>query len=368
MGPAGLVVETFAAAPGASVHASRSAGGHRASLSDVAGRLTHDPASPPVTPETPFDAASVTKPIVALTVARLERRGVLSRRERLADLVPEARGTASADVPLDLFLAHRAGLEAHIRLFEPLLTGGVVARGASLAAAADRRRAECAGAPPAEGFAPVYSDMGYLLVGAAIEARTGRALDDVVDEALLAPLGLTTEIASARRWRARDATFDARVAPTEEVAFRGGVVRGVVHDENAFAISGDGLSGHAGLFATARAICRVGEAVLDALRGESDLFTPSDLEETLRRRPGGSHRAGFDGRSGAEPASGTRSSEETFGHLGFTGTSLWIDPRAGFVGVLLSNRVFPTREHIAIRKARPAAYDAMFDLLERAGT
>jgi CubicO group peptidase (beta-lactamase class C family) len=80
-------------------------------------------------------------------------------------------------------------------------------------------------------------------------------------------------------------------------------------------------------------------------------------------RAGGSLRAGFDGRSGDSPSSGARLGPRTVGHLGFTGTSLWIDPESGFVGVLLTNRVHPTREHTAIRAARPWAYDAMFDTL-----
>jgi CubicO group peptidase (beta-lactamase class C family) len=181
-----------------------------------------------------------------------------------------------------------------------------------------------------------------------------------------APLGLDARLGSARQLRERDATFDARVAPTEEVEFRGGLVRGIVHDENAFALSGDALSGHAGLFGDADAVLDVAIAVLDALEDRSDWLAADAVAPLVRPRPGGSLRMGFDARTPESPSSGARLGPRTFGHLGFTGTSVWIDPDARFAGVLLTNRVHPTREHVAIRAARPAAYDAMFDGLSRA--
>ena len=105
-------------------------------------------------------------------------------------------------------------------------------------------------------------------------------------------------------------------------------------------------------------------AVLDTLaERRSDWLEPKDLEPLLRPRSGGSLLAGFDARSGDAPSSGSRLGPRTFGHLGFTGTSIWIDPDVEFVGVLLSNRVFPTRTSRAIRQARPVVYDLMFDLL-----
>jgi serine-type D-Ala-D-Ala carboxypeptidase len=233
---------------------------------------------------------------------------------------------------------------------------------AALITAADARRQGCDGDPPSDGFPPVYSDLGYLLLGAAVAARAGAPLDEALHREVTAPLGLN--IGSARRLRADLPDFDARVAPTEVVPWRGGMVRGDVHDENAWAIAGDGAAGHAGLFGDARAVVELGVAVLDALAGRrASWLGPEDLEPIVRDRPGGSLLAGFDRRSGAAPLSGARFGARTFGHLGFTGTSLWIDPDAEMVGVLLTNRVHPTRDTVAIRKARPAAYDAMVEAL-----
>ena len=163
-----------------------------------------------------------------------------------------------------------------------------------------------------------------------------------------------------RRRRARHPAFDAVVAPTEIVPFRGGVVRGAVHDENAWALAGDAACGHAGLFGAADDVLALGVALIEILAGERASFLDAAaLREAIAPWPGGSHVLGFDTRSGDTPSSGRRFGPHTFGHLGFTGTSLWIDPDARLVGVLLTNRVHPTRDHVAIRAARPVVYDAI---------
>jgi CubicO group peptidase (beta-lactamase class C family) len=149
--------------------------------------------------------------------------------------------------------------------------------------------------------------------------------------------------------------------PTETVAFRGGEVRGVVHDENAWALSGHGLSGHAGLFGTAADVARFGAALVDAWLGVSDSWLGvQHLAPLLRVRPGGTLRAGFDGKSAGQSSAGTLVGPNSFGHLGFTGTSFWCDPDAVRVLVLLTNRVCPTRDNPRIRSARPAVNDALF--------
>jgi CubicO group peptidase (beta-lactamase class C family) len=360
-----LVCRDHGAAPAVTVAASLEAGASVARGIGAYGAL--EPAGRPVTPLTPFDLASVTKPVVALALARLAKAARLDLREPLSSFLPELSDTPSAQVPIELFAAHRAGLEAHQQLYAPALRGHDVDREAAIRHAASARRADAAGSSiPVEGFAPVYSDMGYLLLGLALERRAGAPLDAVVRREVLEPLGLDERVGSSRQLRARSIDFDELVAPTEFAAFRGGIVRGLVHDENAWVLSGDGLSGHAGLFGDAESVLDLGVAILRALEGRSDWLGPSDLHPLVRPRPGGSLLAGFDGRSGETPSSGARLGPRTFGHLGFTGTSLWIDPDARFVGVLLSNRVHPSREDLRIRAARPAAYDAMFDALVRA--
>jgi CubicO group peptidase (beta-lactamase class C family) len=305
-----------------------------------------------------FDLASVSKSIVACALARLAARGVLSLSQPLGSLVAEARGTPSEQLPLELFLAHRAGLEAHRPLFAALLAGQLFRRSRALEAAAAARRPDCQGSAPPQGFSPIYSDLGYVLLGRAIEQASGKPLDRVVREEVALPLGL--ELGSARQLSAAQAGFANAVAPTEVVRARGGVVRGVVHDENAWALSGHGCSGHAGLFGSVSDVLGFGRALLEVLSERSDWLPRQALLPLVEPRPGGTLRAGFDGKSSGASSAGELCGPGTFGHLGFTGTSLWCDPAAGIVTVLLTNRVHPTRDNPRIRAARPIVHDALF--------
>jgi len=333
----------------------------------AAGRLSERAGDMPVSAATWFDLASLTKPIAAMAAVRLARARALSLATPLGELLPEVRGTASARVPLELLLAHRAGLDAHRRLYRSLVLGQIASRRDVLREAASARRPDAAGAIPASGFAPVYSDVGYLLAGEAIARTAGKALDVVFEEQVIAPLGAA--IGSARQLRARDATFDRTVAATEIVAWRGGTLRGVVHDENAWFWSSEGTSGHAGLFGTAAGVLNVGRAVVDVMHDRLDWFlTKEELWPLVKPRPLGTLRAGFDGKSEQGSSSGNRFGPSTIGHLGFTGTSLWCEVDREMVGVLLTNRVHPSRDNDVIRQARPAAYDAIGDWAERRRT
>lgn len=356
------VVEHFRAAPCAAAAAAhlpssrRGLGAH--------GRLTFNPDAQNVTPLTLFDLASVTKPITALTLARLQQTRILRRDEPLRAFLPGLADTPSADIPLDLLASHRAGLDGHRPLYAPLLEHRPVDRALSLRIAAQARRPECLGTPEtSEGFPPTYSDLGYLLLGACLEARTKTPLDELMDAMVIAPLRL--RIASARLFAQREPQFPEYTAPTEHVPFRGGLVHAQVHDENAWAIAQTGACGHAGLFGDAPSVLALGIALIQAIRGELPAFlTAEEMFPLIRPRPGGSHRAGFDSRSGDAPSSGAHFGPDTIGHLGFTGTSLWLDPTLGLAAVLLTNRVHPTRNTDAIKKARPAAYDLMIQALK----
>jgi serine-type D-Ala-D-Ala carboxypeptidase len=346
-------VVSSGAAPGAAVAAAR--------RTDAGWRFAEGSAGSARTRQAPpiFDLASVTKSFVATTAARLAARGDVGLDAPLRSVLPELAATASGEVPLILLFAHRAGLDAHRPLFAPLLAGRPFSRRAALAEAANARRSDAREALPEVGFPPVYSDLGFVLAGAALERASGLALDALVEREVTAPLGLA--VGSARSWYARGPDFLARVLPTETVPFRGGIVRGAVHDENAWALAGHGLAGQAGLFGTADAVARFGTALLDALAGRASAWlTSTHLAPFLAVRPGGSLRAGFDGKSGSASAAGLLASSDTFGHLGFTGTSLWCDPRRERVSVLLTNRVCPTRDNLRIRAIRPAVHDALF--------
>jgi serine-type D-Ala-D-Ala carboxypeptidase len=318
--------------------------------SSVGGAFVAGEGAPLAVPEPArmlFDLASVTKPMLAVAIARAP----MDRMRALHELLPEVKGTLSADTTLDALLSHRAGLEANLPLYRRLLDEGASVRATLLREAAGARRPECVGAPPADGFAPVYSDLGYVLAGEAL-ARAQRVVDAgaAIGDLVVAPLGLGATLGTARNLEATGVDVARLAAPTERVPWRGGVVRGLVHDENAWMLTAKGGSGHAGMFGTAEAVLAFGVYVLRNLEA---------LEWTWRPRPGGSLRAGFDGKSEEGSSAGRRMGARAFGHLGFTGTSLWIDPDAGVVVTLLTNRVYPTRDAAAIRAARPAAHDAL---------
>jgi CubicO group peptidase (beta-lactamase class C family) len=304
-----------------------------------------------------FDLASLTKPMTALAIAR----SGLDRATPVGRLLEETRGTPVEGASIELLLAHRAGLEAHVKLYER----GRVAIGEALRTAASSRRPEVTGELGPEGAPPVYSDLGYLLAGEALARHVGaRDAGEAIEALIAAPLGLRDELGTARALEARlGGELAARATPTEDVAWRGGILRGVVHDENAWVVSGTGGSGHAGMFGTVSATLAFARAAHDAIvRGDGPLAVRdgADLGWMIRERPGGALRAGFDGKSAEGSSAGERASARTFGHLGFTGTSLWIDPDAAAAVVLLTNRVHPTRENALIRAARPEAHDALW--------
>lgn len=349
------------AAPGASVAVAAFRGGSWRTATGTAG--VYSPRDPrPVTSETVYDLASLTKPVVACATARLARSGTLSWEQRLVELLEAAGGTASEHTSLGLLASHRAGLMAHLRLGASE-EGPSHRTGEWLARCANARRAECAGALPEAGFPPVYSDLGYILLGAALDSVTSGGLELLLEREVNAPLG--AELGSAKRWAQRlgKPSFLARVAPTESVPERGGELRGVVHDDNAWELVGRGVAGHAGLFGTAREIARLGAALLDALAGRDESWLgQAEARSLVSPRAGGSLRCGFDGKVETGSSAGERFGARSFGHLGFTGTSLWCDPDAEVVVVVLTNRVCPTRENLTLRIVRPNLHGELFGL------
>ncbi|MDP9035330.1 MAG: beta-lactamase family protein [Myxococcota bacterium] len=317
-----------------------------------------------------FDLASLTKPFTAVAIAAAG----INRGTPLGLLLPEAVGTPSATLPLELFLSHRAGLEANRALGPrvPARAADALYRAVALRMAAAARRPDAVGDPPRDGFAPIYSDLGYILAGEALARATGsRDAGDAIGRGVLEPLGLAGRMGARRELAAQGVS--GPFAPTETVPSRGGAVVGFVHDENAWALTGEGGSGHAGLFGTVGAVLAFGTFVLDALDGlplAPRLASFPDLQWLVRDRPGGALRAGFDGKSETGSSAGDRFGPRSFGHLGFTGTSLWIDPDAKIVVTLLTNRISLGRDNLAIRAARPFAHGVLFDrarALEKSG-
>lgn len=313
---------------------------------------------PEVKPATPYDLASITKPIVAMAALRLVATGKLSLDTRTDTVVSDVRGGVGGAATLEALLCHRAGLAAWGGLYldVPHDAGTAAARRWILSEASRR---------PAEGETrgAVYSDLGYLIAGEVIARIAGDKLDKIVARAVTEPLNISREVFyPAAMPPDRRAQIVREAAPTEYCEWRGRLIRGEVHDENCAAFGG--VAGNAGLFGTARGVAVFGRACLDSQLGRSD-FLPKDLlDRALAPRDDNSTlRLGWDTKSPKDSSAGRRMSDRAFGHLGFTGTSLWCDPERDLVIVLLTNRVHPSRANERIKGFRPGFHDGVIAAL-----
>ena len=307
-----------------------------------------------VSSDTIYDLASLTKSFVAVTTLRMMERKIIDLDARADVVLSDLRGAVAAGASLERLLSHRANLEAWGGLYldVPTELGESAGRRWILGEAGRRLHDEGDGTC-------VYSDLGYMLAGEMVARAHGGSLAEAVREYVTAPLGIEESVryAGALSGHERSALAKAS-APTERCEWRGRMVQGEVHDENCAALGG--VSGHTGLFGIAAAVGRFGQELLDVKAGRSDFLSADSLVAALAPRPGSErYRMGFDTRVGHDSAVGRRASAETFGHLGFTGTSYYCDPQRDVVMVLLSNRVHPSRANEKIRAFRPAFHDGV---------
>jgi CubicO group peptidase (beta-lactamase class C family) len=198
-----------------------------------------------------------------------------------------------------------------------------------------------------------YSDLGYMVLGFVIERVTGQSLEDFTRERIFLPLQADKLVFGIQKIQG---AMSDQIAPTEDDPWRGRLLHGEVHDGNAAALGG--VAGHAGLFGTAQAVGQVTKAWLDSYAGKPSLFQRDVVRQFVKAQPGISWGLGWD--TPSQPSSsGQWFSPESFGHLGFTGTSIWIDPIKELEVIFLSNRVHPTRENQAIKTFRPKLHDVI---------
>ncbi len=297
---------------------------------------------PDVNASTLYDMASLTKVIATTTVAmKLEETGKLDLDRTVASYLPQFNAPEKSGITVRQLLIHRGGLEAFAALFQTFR-----GREAYLTQINQRPLAS------QPGTNTVYSDWDMILLQLIMERITGRTLDILAEEMVFAPLRM-----SDTRF-VPPASMLSRIAPTEIDTLRGGLVRGFVHDENAWAMGG--VAGHAGLFSTARDLSVFAQMLLNGgeLNG-TRIVGKETLERWTRRQGSESSRAlGWDTPSRGSSA-GRYFSPQSYGHTGFTGTSIWIDPVKKLYVVLLTNRVNPTRNNTRIGPLRRAVADAV---------
>jgi len=295
----------------------------------------------PASPTTIWDLASLTKVIGTTTATMmLVDDGSLLLDDRVVEHLPTwADGDPrKAEVTIRQLLTHRAGLPAFRRWYMEMAGREAYDR------AIDMEPLE---ADPGARY--VYSDIGVMTLARVLEAVSGRSLDALLRERLFEPAGM------ADTHFAPPESLLGRIAPTEiDTVYRRYHVHGEVHDENAHAYGG--IAGHAGLFSTAVDLSRFARMMLRegvTHRGERLLEASTVRRFTARQRASSTRGLGWDTPSGANSSAGRWMTEHAFGHTGYTGTSIWIDPELDLFVIVLTNRVNPTRSntrHASMRR------------------
>jgi CubicO group peptidase (beta-lactamase class C family) len=295
-----------------------------------------------------FDLASVTKVVATgMLFALLSEEGTIDLDAPVTETIPEFADDRR--ITARTLLAHCGGLPAHVHLYKRLIDREEVIR------------AVCGMSLEYEPLSTsVYSDMGYILLGEMLERTTGRPLNELFRDYVREPLGLHETVFSPGI-SARD-----RIVPTEDdQSWRGRLVHGEVHDENASVMRG--IAPHAGLFSTVDNVSRVAQLWLNEGTLDGRSYLGADTIRAFRSRAnlteGSTWALGWDTVSPGMSTSGRHFSAESYGILGFTGTSVWVDPEREVAVVLLTNRVYPTRENWGIKQLRPEFHDAAMQTL-----
>ena len=323
--------------------------GNRISAIRGEGRFTYDQDSPDVMQDSIYDLASLTKVIATTSMAMLlYDRGKLDLEAPIAKFIPEFLAEGADErrrrrVTIRHLLEHSSGLPAYVKLYERASgKDGII-------------RATCSVPLQAEpGARAEYSDIGFIILGALLERISGESLDSFFAREIAGPLAMSTaRFCPPAEWH-------DDIPPTQiDEHYRKRLIQGEVHDENASAIGG--VAGHAGLFASVRDVAIFAAALLTGSgpfkRETAELFT------TRASQPAGTSRAlGWD--TPSQPSqSGKYFGPRSYGHLGFTGTSLWIDPDRELAIVLLTNRTWPDAKSQVIKQVRPRFHNAVVECL-----
>jgi serine-type D-Ala-D-Ala carboxypeptidase len=314
----------------------------------------------PVQASTPFDIASLTKPLcTTLCILHLVASGKMqwsqSGFSRLALDIPKDKN----EISVHDILNHSSGLPAYKPYFMQFESYPSKMNGKYIIEKIVNEPLQYV-----TGGTCLYSDLGFIVLGRLLEKMTETPLDQFYKNTITDPLNLTESLffMPAENPLRKE---KAQMAATEDCPWRKKIIQGEVHDEHCWLMGG--VSGHAGLFGTAAGVLSLCECLLDCWqdRARHPAFSNDLLRYALNwKRPKESWKLGFDTPSGQLSSSGRYFSAQTVGHLGFTGTSFWIDLAQSVIVVLLTNRVHPSRENVKIRKFRPFFHDV---LMERIG-
>lgn len=324
---------------------------HRSALiyNRAFGAYTYDPASRDISLTTMFDLASLSKVIGTTTaVMKLYDEGRIGLDEPVSQYLPAFSEGEKAAITVRHLLTHRAGFPPFRQFWKICATPAAMI--------------DSAFATPlvsAPGDSTIYSDIGFITLGKLVEAVSGTTLDAFLEKEFFGPLELQSTMYNP------PASFADRIAPTEvDTSWRMKLVVGEVHDENAKFLGG--VSGHAGLFSTSKDLAVLMTMILQkGSYGGRQYLKPETAELFTRNPAPGCRLLGWDVKSPTRSSAGTLFGESSFGHTGFTGTSIWVDPERELCVILLTNRVHPTRANTKISAVRPAVHDAVVRAIQR---
>ncbi|WP_240644727.1 glycoside hydrolase family 3 N-terminal domain-containing protein [Cyclonatronum proteinivorum] len=300
-----------------------------------------------------FDLASLTKPVATTTaVMMLIDEGKVSLDDKVQSYFPGFTSGMKGDITIEHLLNHTSGLPAYRTYVDQFQS-----RESILRAVINEPLLQ----PPGEGI--IYSDLGFILLGEIVAQVAGMSLDRFLNTSFFYPMGMTDTIFNPAR---RGARTVSRIPPTEfDRQWRQKMIRGEVHDERAYYMGG--IAGHAGLFSTSDNLAAYAQFLLNEGHYGGREFVSQELFRNFRTREDSrmGRALGFDLKSiNGFTTAGQFSSDQTFGHLGFTGTSIWADPENDLAVIILTNRTYPERgTAAAINQLRAAIMDAVMEAI-----
>ncbi len=324
----------------------------------ASGRTRQDEMGGRIDKNTFFDLASLTKPLATtLLIYNLVEQGIIDWNYKYKDISKRKTPLDKENISVAHLLSHSSGLSAYrpyFELFKPESGEENKEKIISLILK-----------DPLEydtGVECRYSDLGFILLGDGIEQVTGQSLDILFTEWITKPLEISEELFFLPLPEKKK--LDIKCAATERCKWRNRIIQGEVHDEHCFLM--DGVAGHAGLFGTINAVGQLCSSILEGWQGRKKLLPVGRnvLSEGLKKKyEDKTWCLGFDTPSTGYTSAGKFLSKKSIGHLGYSGTSFWIDPERDTGLVLLTNRVHPNRENTKIRQFRPWFHDRVMEFL-----
>ncbi|MCX6180135.1 MAG: serine hydrolase [Chlorobiales bacterium] len=311
------------------------------------GKLTYDPHSSPADTSTMYDLASLTKAVSSTSIAmQLVERDSLSLQVPVSKYLPTFTGKGKDKITIEQLMRHTSGLRAHIlfsktcttpeQLFSTIASDTLISK---------------------PGTTTLYSDLGFILLGKIIETITGKTLNTNFHNRFAEPLGMTSSMFTPPQ------SFVWRIAPVEkDTLWPFPFQRPLVHDQNAALLGG--VAGHAGLYATTGDLIKLVSMLMNGGTVNNHTYIHAATLNRFLAHKGSERALGWDVPSpGGHSSAGDYYSKTSYGHLGYTGTSIWIDPEKELAVIFLSNRVYPSSDNIKIRSFRPVLHNTIASCL-----